>query len=117
MRSANSTSHFTDFRRFRFVVLSALLLSLIAGISVQAQAPDQLSLADLLIGLRSKKLSLPEKNKILTEAVRERGITFALAPGIEKELVATGAQQDLVAAIREKSPAPPKPVATPTPAP
>jgi TonB family protein len=91
------------------------------SVAVSAQAP-QLGLADLVIALRSKKATLPERNKILTEAVRQRGITFALTSDIEKELVTTGADNDLIAAIRTKSPAPkvvepPKPVATPTPAP
>lgn len=88
---------------------------------VSAQAP-QLGLADLVVALRSKKVTLPERNKILTEAVRQRGITFALTSDIEKELVTTGADNDLIAAIRTKSPAakvvePPKPVATPAPTP
>jgi TonB family protein len=89
-----------------------------------AQAP-QLSLADLLIGLRSKKVSLPEKNAILTEAVRQRGVTFAMTPEIEKELETTGATQELIDAIRQKiaaakassTPAVVKPVATPVPTP
>lgn len=114
MRSANSNSTFAKSNLLQFFVLAAMIFSLTIGLS--AQASEQLSLADLIIGLRSKKLSLPEKNKILTDAVRERGITFTLAPGIEKELLATGAHPDLLAAIREKSPAP-KPVTTPTPAP
>jgi TonB family protein len=70
---------------------------------VLAQAPVQLSLADILIGLRSKKVELPERNKILTEAVLGRGITFSLTPEIEKELEATGADQALVDAIKKKS--------------
>jgi len=66
-----------------------------------------LSLADVLIALRLKKAEIGEKNKILTEAVRQRGITFSLTPEIEKELDGTGAANDLIAAIREKMPAPP----------
>ena len=67
------------------------------------QTSAQLSLADILIGLRSKKVELPERNKILTEAVLNRGITFALTPEIEKELAATGADRVLVDAIRKKN--------------
>lgn len=99
--------------------LAALVLSMTFATS--AQTP-QLGLADLVIALRSKKATLPERNKILTEAVRQRGITFALTSDIEKELITTGADPELITAIRTKSPAPkvvepPKPVATPTPAP
>jgi TonB family protein len=72
--------------------------------SAAAQAPPaQLTLADIIVALRSKKVSLGERNKILTDAVQERGITFALTPEIEKELSATGADKSLVGAIRSKS--------------
>jgi len=87
--------------------------------SAVAQNPP-LSLADLLIALRSKKATLPERNQILTTAVTERGVTFTTTPEIEKELTATGADPALVAAIRAKSTKPvvvPKPVATPIPTP
>ncbi len=81
----------------------------------------QLNLADILIGLRSKKATMPEKNKLLTEAVKTRGITFGFTPEIEIELQTTGADNELVQAIKEKAvkvkPAepivPPVPVATP----
>ena len=87
----------------------AIVLSLLIGLGVMISAPAaagqgaQLSLADILIALRSKKVTLPERNKILTDAVMQRGITFSLTPEIEKELDATGADKDLVAAIRKKS--------------
>lgn len=71
--------------------------------SVSAQQP-QLSLADFLIGLRSKKVTLPERNKLLTEAAKARGVTFELTPEIEKELENTGADKDLIDAIRTKAP-------------
>ncbi|MBX3243589.1 MAG: TonB family protein [Acidobacteria bacterium] len=74
-------------------------------VSSTAQTPE-LSLADLLIGLRSQKVSLPERNKILAEAVLERGVTFAMTPEIETELTATGAANELIKAIKEKAPAP-----------
>ncbi len=100
-----------------FVVSAMLILPTV----VQPQSP-QLSLADILIGLRSRKVSLPERNTILTEAVRQRGITFGITPEIERELATTGASPTLLEAIREKSPKPkpvptPVPVATPVPTP
>ncbi|MBV9241190.1 MAG: TonB family protein [Acidobacteria bacterium] len=90
------------------VLIAAVLLLLIAVATVPAQTPPsrQLSLADILIALRSKKADIGEKNKILVEAVKERGITFSLTPEIEKELASTGAATDLVAAIRDKNSAP-----------
>ena len=81
------------------LAVAALVLAMAAGL--RAQTP-QLSLADLLIGLRSKKVTLEERNKILAEAVRQRGITFALTGEIEKELSTTGAGKELISAIRQK---------------
>lgn len=109
---------------FGMNILSLLFVSslfLTMTFALQAQTP-QLSLADLVIALRSKKVTLPERNKILAEAVKQRGITFALTTDIEKELSTTGADPELITAIRTKSPSlkvaePPKPIATLTPAP
>lgn len=109
-------------RIFRKSLLPAVLFAVCMAFSpvlLQAQTP-QLSLADLLIALRSKKVSLPERNKILTEAVNQRGITFALTPEIEKELAVTGASTELLTAIKQKLAVvkpEPKPVATPIPTP
>ncbi|MDQ3219122.1 MAG: TonB family protein [Pyrinomonadaceae bacterium] len=106
--------YFTSISFFASIVLSMTF-------AMQAQQP-QLTLADLLIGLRSKKVNVPERNAILAEAVKQRGVTFTLSVDIEKELSATGAAKTLLDAIREKaepvkvSPAPP-PVAAATPVP
>lgn len=102
---------------FRLFVLSAL--TLVFTFTATSQTP-QLSLADLLIALRSQKVSLPERNRILAEAVKERGITFAYTPEIARELATTGASPELLEAIRERSPRPtpqPTPAATPVPTP
>lgn len=102
------------------LVISFVLLSLvIVSQNIYAQQAS-LSLADILIGLRSKKLTLPERNVLLTDAIKKRGITFSLTPEIEKELESTGAEKQLVEAVRQKSPiikvssvTPPKPEPTP----
>lgn len=105
--------------------MTILILSLtFAWQTGYAQQQAQLSLADILIGLRSKKATLDARNKLLSEAVKVRGITFALMPEIEKELETTGASKELIEAVRAKSPVikssptpAPIPVSTPTPAP
>lgn len=118
-----SPRRFGAARAMAIFAVGAFTLALATGI--RAQNP-QLSLADLLIGLRSKKVSLEERNRILAEAVRQRGITFSLTGEIEKELSTTGADKDLIGAIRQKDTPPPKkieetvrpvaaPVATPAP--
>ncbi len=103
-------------RRWRGLLptlFAALFIFLTTG--AVARQP-QLTLADILIGLRSKKVTLEERNTILAGAVRERGITFALTPEIEKELAATGASSSLLEAVKEKTIAA-TPVATPAPTP
>lgn len=100
------------------VAAAIVSIILILGSAARAQAP-QLSLADLLIGLRSKKVSLPERNSILTEAIAQRGVTFSMNAEIQKELETTGASRALIDAIRQKmalsNPPPPttKPVVVP----
>ena len=118
----------SPFKKPAYIILFIMLMSLTLSLATvwqtgQAQQA-QLSLADILIGLRSKKVTLTERNTLLTDAVKNRGITFSLTPEIEKELVGTGASPELVEAIRQKSPKipviptpTPTPVPTPTPTP
>jgi len=99
----------SNLERLKSAAIIAAVLMLIAcasALRVPAQS-RALSLADILIALRSKKADPGEKNKILADAVKQRGITFALTSEIEKELDSTGAATDLIAAIREKAPPPP----------
>lgn len=70
--------------------------------TAQDQPDERLSLVDIVVALRSKKATLPERNKILSDATRQRGITFSATPQIEAELTAAGADAELIAAIREK---------------
>ena len=110
---------------FPLVLLMILTLSLTFVLpNVSAQQQAQLSLADIIIALRSNKVTLIERNEILTSAVKERGVTFQLTPQIEKELENTGANKVLIEAIRQKTvvekvvPTPePKPTPAPTPVP
>ena len=89
-------------------ILSAILAAAVMSIfvlsqSAIAQQGPPLSLADFLIALRSKKATMQERNKLLTDATRARGVTFELTPEIEKELEATGADKELVDAIKAKT--------------
>lgn len=95
------------FARKTFSLAAVALTLFVSGVSYQVAAQGrELSLADILIALRSKKAVIEEKNKILVDAVKERGITFALTPEIEKELGSTGARGELIAAIRDRAPKP-----------
>ncbi|MGI8554926.1 MAG: TonB family protein [Pyrinomonadaceae bacterium] len=104
---------------FSVFLLTLLTLSLTVVWQAGHAQQARLSLADILIGLRSKKVVLEERNKLLADAVRTRGITFSLTPEIEKEMEETGADKELVEVIRQKSEeikaALMPPVAAPTP--
>ena len=88
---------------FAFALTLWFVGILTAFSNVASGQPNQLMLADILIALRSKKVTLPERNRILAEAVVVRGVTFALTPEIEKELEDTGADKNLIYSIRQKS--------------
>ena len=90
---------------FSLFLLTPLLLSLTLFSNSTLAQQTQLSLVDIITVLRSKKVTQAEKNQLLTEGVKQRGITFALNADLEKELRTAGADDALVAAIREKSPA------------
>ena len=90
----------------RLVTISIVAAAFISGIlalPAAAQQDDKLSLVDIVVALRSKKATLPERNKILADATRLRGITFSSTSQIESELTAAGADSELIKAIREKS--------------
>ena len=99
---------------FSLFLLAPLVLSLTLFSQSASAQQTQLSLVDIITVLRSKKATPAEKNQLLTEGVRQRGVTFSLNPELEKELRTAGADEALVAAIREKSP-PVKVSATPQP--
>jgi TonB family protein len=94
----------TRLKFFSFFLLTPLFLSLTLFSQIGNAQQTQLSLVDIVAALRSKKVTLAERNQLLTEGVKQRGITFALNPDLEKELRIAGADDLLVAAIREKSP-------------
>ncbi len=93
----------TKISTFPLILLVSLMLSLTFIVpNVRAQKPP-LSLTNIIIALSSNKVTLAERNEILTNAVKERGITFELTPQIEKELENNGAAKVLIEAIKQKS--------------
>lgn len=113
--------------KFKYPSLMVFLFTtlLFSSPSVSAQTP-QLSLVDIFTALRSNKATLSEKNEILAEGVKQRGITFTINKTLENELRNAGANDDLIQVIQQKSPVPDpippakvesslKPVATPPP--
>src|SRR5215468_5496083 len=82
----------------------AVVLATPAYLRCQAKA---LTLDDVNRALSSKLLRLPEKNQLLIEGVKTRGIDFVLTPDIEKQLRDKGASQELIVTIRQFQPKPP----------
>ena len=108
--------------QFFSLFLLSVFFALTIFSQIAAAQQTQLSLVDIITVLRSKKATQAEKNQLLTEGVRQRGVTFAINSDLEKELRTAGADEALVTAIREKSPvvkvsATPQPKIEPTPAP
>jgi TonB family protein len=94
------------------VFSKCLLIALIASFSIgslkgQTPQPTQkkpLTLTNILVALGSQKiLDMEEKNRILIEAVIDRGITFTVTPEIEDELKRAGASEALINAIKMKA--------------
>lgn len=108
----------TQLSKFALIFSMCLSLSIFGVLSVKNAAAKEnpLSLADVLTGLRSKKTTLAQRNKLLTAAVKQRGVTFSLTPEIEKELKSAGASIELLDAIRQKSVKPPSPSQSAKPA-
>jgi tetratricopeptide (TPR) repeat protein len=117
-------SNFTHIKRRRtaLIFLPAILFAVLFAGWQTADMQAKLTLGDILTGLRSKKVPPAQRNKLLTDAVRQRGVTFTLTPEIEEELRGEGANNVLIEAIRQKSSTPlptPRPTTSirPTPAP
>ncbi|HVE56782.1 MAG TPA: TonB family protein [Pyrinomonadaceae bacterium] len=85
-------------------LLTPLFLSLMFFSQTAMAQQSQLTLVDIITVLRSKKVTPAEKNQLLTEGVKQRGVTFALNADLEKELRIAGADETLIAVIREKGP-------------
>ncbi len=87
------------------ILPSAILLCFLFSNPIQAQSEEiPLTLFNIEKALRSTKVALSERNKLLTEGVKQRGITFTAAPEILDRLVRLGANRQLLEAIAEKNP-------------
>jgi len=88
-------------------LLVLLLLNLVFLNESKAQNGDApLTLFNIEKALRSTKISLKERNRLLIEGVKERGITFTnLSPKVINKLFGLGASKQLLEVIIEKYPA------------
>ncbi len=98
----------------RTIIVVCGLVAVLVIFPQAKYAQTKLTLADIFTGLRSKKVDLDERNRLLTEAIKNRGITFTVTSDIEKELQETGADKTLIEAVKERSVVI-KPASTPVP--
>lgn len=78
---------------------------------------EPVALGEILYFLKLPNSTLEQRNKLLIEQVKKRGVTFPLTPEIEKELRDAGASNALIEIIRQKGPTPTPTPKTPTPTP
>ncbi|MDQ3131164.1 MAG: formylglycine-generating enzyme family protein [Acidobacteriota bacterium] len=93
-------------RNVTIKLLFIFSLSLILFGESKAQNSDApLTLFNIEKALRSTKISLKERNRLLIEGVKERGITFTdLSPKVINKLFGLGASKQLLEVIIEKYP-------------
>ena len=89
------------------ILLSPILLLFLFSNSIQAQTEEApLTLFVIEKALRSQIAPLKERNRLLIEGVKNRGITFStMSQAIINKLVNLGASKQLLEAIIEKYPA------------
>lgn len=95
----------------RHAVLVLLLLAICPGIYAQTQSSQKPLSKDDVVKLLTGNVS----SKRVGALARERGIDFQVTPETEKELSSAGADDALIAVLRELAPKPPILVVTTTP--
>lgn len=86
-------------------ILTLILLGcFIFSANIKAQEGVPLTLVQIEKVLKSKEVTLKERNRLLIEGVKERGVTFPIYLSIARKLEALGASEALLAAIQAKAP-------------
>lgn len=68
-----------------------------------AHRKDPLNLDNIFKALRSDKATAAQKNALIIQGVKERGISFVLTEDVEAELAEQGASKSLIETIRKES--------------
>jgi tetratricopeptide (TPR) repeat protein len=94
------------------LMITGLTICLFAGHqSVYAQKTSKevahqkpaLTLENILRALQAQISTPTERNKLTLAAVKERGVTFIMSPGIEQQLTEAGASKTLLAVISKEA--------------
>lgn len=89
-------------------ILTLVLLGcFLFSINLQAQEGIPLTLFQIERVLKSKDVTLKERNRLLIEGVKERGITFPIYLSTARKLYELGAGEALLDALQAKAPAMP----------
>lgn len=85
-------------------LLMFVLIVLFCSLSIKAQVDPPLTLFQIERVLKSKEVTLKERNRLLIDGVKERGVTFPLYRGVVNKLTELGATESLIDAIQSKAP-------------
>src|SRR6476620_11723987 len=102
-------------RLFLPLILAGYLICLlVCSAAVFAQSPspvpkevavpkEPLNLDNIFRALRSGKASLAQRNQLLMQGVKMRGISFVMTDEVEAELTTQGASKPLIELIRQET--------------
>lgn len=85
-------------------LLMIVLIGLFCSLSIKAQEDPPLTLFQVERVLKSKEVSLKERNRLLIEGVKERGITFPIYLSTARMLKDLGASEVLLDTLQAKAP-------------
>ena len=96
------------FRREKRLLQSLFLIVVMGFVALPYYAQNTetekpLILEEVLTSLRASKTGLPTTNRILVQKVKTRGVNFTFSGEVEKDLIAAGANADLMAEIKFKT--------------
>jgi formylglycine-generating enzyme required for sulfatase activity len=81
-----------------------LMIVLFCSLSIEAQEDPPLTLFQIEKVLKSKEVTLKERNRLLIDGVKERGVTFPIYRSVVSKLTELGATETLIDAIQSKAP-------------
>jgi hypothetical protein len=87
-------------RNLTLILFGCFLLTF----SVKAQEGPPLTLFQIEKALQAKQITLKERNRLLIEGVKERGVTFSMYISIARRLTELGATTLLIEILQDKAP-------------
>lgn len=91
----------------KIFIMLILLGCFIFSMNSNAQDGVPLTLFQIEKVLKSKEVSIRERNRLLIEGIKERGVTFPFYRSAANKLIDLGASETLLETIKAKAPQPP----------